>query len=107
MNDEKKKPGCLWPALWGVASALGTLVCAVIVGLAAADSESAGVMATNAVALPVGFLWAGSLAAIIVHFVKRDNKGLRYGAPVGCGCVGAILMLLTIFVFFAAIFPAL
>jgi len=107
MSDEQKKPGCVWPALWGVGSFLGTIVCAVIVGIAASDSESAGVMATYAVTLPVGFLWAGSLASIIAHFAMRENKGVRYGAPFGCGCVGGFFLFLMIFVFFTPIFPAL
>ena len=106
MSEENKKPGCLWPAAWLILGLLGTIVAGVAVGLSIADSESAGMVATQAVAGPVGLLWCGGLVALIVHFMK-SGKGVRYGAPIGCGCLGAILFGALAFVFFAAIFPAL
>ncbi len=107
MTEEKKKPGCLWPALWMVVSFLGTVLCAAIVAFMAADSESKGVTAMQLVTAPVGFLWAGSLAAIITYFIKSDSKPLRYGMPFGCGCLGGIVFLFSVFFFFVAIWPSL
>lgn len=106
-GQEQKKPGCVWPILWGVAAVLVTLISAAGVGLAASDSESAGVMATTIAALPFGFVWAGTLGALIMQFAAKDSKPLRYGVPVGCGCLGGLFLLTMIFLFFAAIFPSL
>jgi hypothetical protein len=104
--SEEKKPGCLWPAAWLILGLLGTIIAAVAVGLSAADSESAGMLATQVVAFPVGALWSGGLVALIVHFMK-SGKGVRIGAPLGCGCLGGIIMAVLVVVFFTAIFPSL
>ena len=106
-QPEKKGPGCIWPALWGVAAVLGTIVCASFLILMVADSESAGVTATYIVAFPFGALWSGAIAALIVQFVGKDNKGVRYGVPPGCGCLGGLAFLFMIFFFLVAIFPSL
>ena len=106
MSEEQNKPGCLWPAAWLIFGLLGTIVAAVAVGLSVAESESAGVMATRAVAFPIGVLWTGGFVALVTHFMK-SGKGVRFGAPLGCGCLGGIFMLALIVVFFVAIFPAL
>ena len=100
-------PGPLSPLIWSGVALFGT--CAGIggLGLAVADSESAGVMASMIVAGPLGFIWAGALAAIVLHFIKKAGRGVRLGAPFGCGCLGAIGMGLIAFVFFAVIFPEL
>lgn len=103
----RNKPGCIWPILWVLASAIGTVILAAVVILFAADSESQGVTATQIAALPAGFLWAGSLAAIITYFIKTDSKGVRYGMPFGCGCLGGITLLLSILFFFLAVWPSL
>jgi hypothetical protein len=104
--SEENKPGCLWPAAWLILGFLGTVIAGVAVGLSAADSESAGVLATQAVAFPVGALWSGGLVALIVHFMK-SGKGVRFGAPIGCGCLGGIIMVALVVVFFVGIFPSL
>ena len=104
--SEENKPGCLWPAAWLIFGLLGTIIAAVAVGLSAADSESAGVLATQAVAFPVGLLWTGGFVALVVHFMK-SGKGVRFGAPIGCGCLGGIIMVALVVVFFTAIFPSL
>ncbi len=106
MSEENKKPGCLWPAAWIILGLLGTIAAAVGVGMSAAGSESAGVAATQAVAFPIGLLWCGGLVALIVHFLK-SGKGVRYGAPLGCGCLGGFLFVGLVIVFFSVIFPAL
>jgi len=106
-NQEKKGPGCIWPILWVLAALVGTILCAAFVIFMAADSESAGVTATYIAAFPFGALWSGAIAALVVQFVGKDNKGVRYGVPPGCGCLGGIVLFLMIFVFFVSIFPAL
>jgi len=100
-------PGMLSPLLWGGIAVFST--CAGIGGtvLAVADSESAGITASMVVAGPLGFVWAGALAAIVLYFMKRASRGVRLGVPFGCGCLGGLGMGAVAFVFFAAIFPSL
>ncbi len=106
-HQEKKGPGCIWPALWGVAALVGTVICAAFLIFMAADSESAGVTAAYIVAFPFGALWSGAIAALVVQFVGKDSKGVRYGVPPGCGCLGGLGLLFMIFFFLVAIFPSL
>ncbi len=106
-DTENKKPGCLAPILWTVAAFLVTLVCAVFVGLMANESESNGMTATYIEALPFGALWSGAIGALIAYFAKPKSGAVRIGMPFGCGCLGGIVLLALIFVFFVAIFPAL
>jgi hypothetical protein len=106
--EKPKKAGCLMPVLWLVVTFLVTLVCAAFVGLMAADSESKGVEATQVVALPFGFVWGGLLAASIIQIAwKKASTAVRVAGPLGCGCLGGIIMILLVIVFFSAIFPAL
>lgn len=100
-------PGPLAPLLWGGIAIF--LTCAGIGGLvlAIADSESAGVMATMIVSFPLGFVWAGAVSAIVLHFVKRVSTPARLGTPFGCGCLGGLALGTLSFLFFAAIFPEL
>ncbi len=107
MNADKERPGCLWPALWLVGALLGTVVGLALVGLAASGSESAGVSATYAAAFPLGALWSGAIVALAMHFINKGGKAARFGAPLGCGCLGGALLFGLIFVFFVAIFPSL
>ena len=46
------------------------------------------------------------MSAVVTHFMAR-SAGARIGAPLGCGCVGAIAAVIATGVFFAVIFPAL
>lgn len=105
-QTESTSPGCLMPIAWLLVSGLITIVAVVAVGASGAGSESAGVSAAYAAAGPLGFAWGGGLAALVTHFAAK-SPGARIGVPLGCGCAGAIGMVLTVFVFFAAIFPAL
>lgn len=106
--EKPKKPGCLMPVLWLVVTILVTLICAAFVGLMAADSESQGVQATQIVALPFGFVWSGLLAASIIQIAwKKASTAVRVAGPLGCGCLGGIIMILLVIVFFTAIFPGL
>jgi hypothetical protein len=58
--------------------------------------------------LPFGFVWSGLLAAAIMQFGwKKASPGMRAGGPIGCGCLGAIVFIGLIVVFFTAIFPSL
>lgn len=108
MPDQTPKPGCLMPGLWLGGAALATLICGAIVGIGASGSESDGVAAANIAAGPFGFAWGGMLSAAIIHLAwKRASSGVRVGGPLGCGCLGAIVMIVGVVVFFAAIFPAL
>jgi peptidoglycan/LPS O-acetylase OafA/YrhL len=107
MSDQKKKPGCLWPAGWLIFGLLGTLTAAAAVGIAGSGSESAGMNVAYGVAFPLGFLWTGGLVALIVHFLNKGGKGARYGAPLGCGCLGGLLLVALIVAFFTAIWPSL
>lgn len=100
-------PGLLSPLIWGGVAIF--LTCAGLggLGLAIADSESAGVMASMIVAFPLGFVWAGAIAAIVLHFVKRASPPVRLGTPFGCGCLGGLVLGAMSLLFFAVIFPEL
>jgi len=103
-----KKAGCLMPVIWMILALLGTLITAAAVGIAAYDSETAGVQATQIMAIPFGFVWGGALAAAIIQlFWKKASTAVRAAGPIGCGCLGAIVIVGLVVVFFAAIFPAL
>lgn len=107
MEDQTpQSPGCLMPIAWLIASAVITLLAAVVVGGMASGSESAGVSAGYMASGPIGFAWGGALAAVITHFVAR-SPGARIGVPLGCGCFSAIAFVMGTVFFFAAIFPAL
>lgn len=62
---------------------------------------------TQAVAFPLGVLCFGGFVALITWFMKKAGGGVRYGAPLGCGCLGGILMVVLVVVFFRFIFPSL
>lgn len=104
-TTQETKRSWIAPLVWFVVAGLGTVICAVIVGIAAADSESAGMAATYGVAFPLGFLWAGSLTAIAGNFFLKGP--VRMGAPFGCGLLAGGAMLGSMVVFFVAIFPSL
>ncbi len=107
-TEQGPRPGFLMPGVWLAVAALVTLACGGYVGFSAYGSESAGVAATYAASLPFGMAWAGAIAALGVHlFYKKGSKGVRVGVPLGCGCLGGLILFGAIFVFFVAIFPAL
>jgi len=102
------KPGCLMPGIWLGVTALVTLAGLAYFGIAVSGSERAGVEATYIVAGPLGIVWSGCLAAIIVHLaMKKASTGVRAGVPIGCGCLGGVTLFLLILVFFAVIWPEL
>lgn len=107
-GQDLPRPGFLMPGIWLGVSILVTLLMAAYVGLSAAGSETAGVLATRTAAFPLGMVWAGCITALAVHlFYKKGSKGIRVGVPIGCGCLGGLIMFGLIIVFFVAIFPAL
>lgn len=105
--DRNERPGWLMPALWIVTAAVGTVVGLAVVVFFAAGSESAGVTATMLAAFPLGLLWSGALAALVVQLSGQTRAGVRIGAPLGCGFVGGLGLLVMVALFFLAIFPAL
>jgi len=105
--EEEARPGLTMPVVWSVLAAITLVAGGLGVGLAAYDSESAGVTATWAAAGPVGFALCGAAGAVVTHFLVNRRSALRVVLPFGCGCVGASLFAFGSFLFFAVIFPAL
>jgi hypothetical protein len=75
-------------------------------GMSIYESESAGIVASYALAFPVGFSFAGLLGAVVGYF-GLTSKGLQIALPIVLGFVAGIGCLLATFVFFVTIFPAL
>jgi hypothetical protein len=107
MDEETKKPGCLWPAAWLILGLLGTIAGVAAIALGGMSSESLGVTITQAAAFPLGVLWFGGFIALITYFMKKAGGGVRYGAPLGCGCLGGILMVVLVWVFFGFVWQML
>lgn len=102
-----KPPSGIALAIWLIGGFLGTIIGAVVVGIAAAGSESAGVTVSYIVAGPVGFGWGGALGALIGYLAFKKKPTHRKIAPVGCGCGCALFVGVGLVVFMTAIFPAL
>ena len=107
LADPGEKAGCTMPIMWVVLALVGTCVCAVAVGMAIADSESAGVTATMVIAFPMGLLWCGAIAAVVTHFAIGRKSLVRTLAPIGCAVFGGCIALVVAGFFFAVIFPEL
>ncbi|MFT5687001.1 MAG: hypothetical protein ACI8RZ_007958 [Myxococcota bacterium] len=98
----------MMPLAWTAFALLGCMAACLGVGGSAANSETLGVQAAQIAAFPLGFVLAGLLGGLIVHFaVKRGTTLLRVLAPMGCGCIGGLITLVGVFFFFTAIFPSL
>ncbi len=93
--------------VFNVLAVLGTLFGGAIIGIAAADSESAGVMASYVVAGPVGFFWGAGIGALLGRFALKNKPGAGKAAPWGCGCGCGLFLALGLIVFMVAIFPSL
>ncbi len=93
--------------VWNVLGVLATLVGGAVVGIAAYDSESAGMTASYVVAGPVGFFWGAGLGALIGRFAMKDKPGPGKIAPYGCGCGCAVFLGVGLVFFMVAIFPSL
>ncbi len=111
MSEDKPRWsfGCLSMLVWLFIALLGTLAGVVAIGMSGYQSESLGVTATYVMALPLGLVWTGAFVAVVVYFVtnQNHNKALHIGAPVGCGCLGALLLPVLVWVFFTGIWPSL
>lgn len=102
------KAGCLMPGVWLGISTLVTIGGLAFLGIMASGSERDGMDAAYIVAGPLGIVWAGCLAAIIVHLaMKRASTGVRVGVPIGCGFLGGVTLFGLILLFFAVIWPEL
>jgi len=101
------KSGCLLATVWIVVALLGTLVLGGIVGFAAYGSESAGMQAMQFLALPMGFLWSAAIGAIAMALFKPEKALIRHGVPFGCGCLGGLVFVVAVVVFFGAIWSSL
>jgi hypothetical protein len=93
--------------LWLLLGFVLTMIGAVVVGVAAYDSESAGMTASYIVAGPVGFGWGAGIGALIGRFaLAKSPTAAKLAAP-GCGCGCGLFLALGVAVFMLAIFPAL
>lgn len=106
-DEETPRPGCLGPIAWISLALLVTLAGGAWLGLSIADSETAGVQASQIVISPISALWAAALVAGILWIAKVRSGAARFGAPVGCGCFTLIGVAGLVFTFFAVIFPSL
>jgi hypothetical protein len=106
-EEEAKKQGCLGIILWASASVVVTVLGGIYLTVVASGSESAGVHATYIVAPAVLGFWTATLVALVLRFVKVRSGTIRAGAPLGCGCLTAVLVGVLTMVFFSVIWPAL
>ena len=100
--------GLLMPLGWSFLAVLGTVGAAAGVGLAVTESESAGINAAQIASFPLGFVLSAALGGLVVHIgIKRATTLLRVVAPLGCGCMGGLLMLGTVVGFVTLVLPTL
>ena len=100
-------PGPVMPAAWCGLALMGLLVGGGLVGVAAYDSESAGVTAMYVATFPLAFLVCGALGGVAIHLAGKTDPKVRIGGPLICGCLGGGAILVLVILFFVAIFPAL
>lgn len=102
------KRGLLMPIGWSLLAMLGAIGAAAGVGVGLTTSESAGISAAQIAAFPLGFVLSAALCGLIVHIgIKRATTLLRVMAPLGCGCMGGMLMLGAVFGFVLVVLPML
>ena len=98
----------LMPLGWVAVAGLVSIAACAGIGLGVNDSESAGVLAAQLSAFPLGFSLSAALAGLIIHFaIQRATTLLRVTGPLGCGCLGGLVTLGVVFGFFVLIFPEL
>lgn len=84
----------LWmPMAWLLLVFLGSAGACAGIGASLQRSEDAAILATQISAFPLGFVLCGALAGLIVHFgVRRATTLLRVVGPLGCGCLGGVVL---------------
>jgi hypothetical protein len=107
LEEPRPETGPWMPIAWWSAALIGAVCLSLVVGVAGMRSESGGVEAALLAAAPLGFLLGGALGSVPVHLLVRGSTAGRLLAPVGCGCLAGAATLALVFVFFAAVFPAL
>ncbi|HQP34780.1 MAG TPA: hypothetical protein PLI95_06370 [Polyangiaceae bacterium] len=97
------------PAWWGGYASIAILALSflLVIGtiVAAVQSEQMGMTMTMITAGPLFFGLVGTIVAIVTK--KNPKPSVAIGAPLGCGCLAAIVGALLVAVFFLAIFPSL
>ncbi len=89
------------------AEVLGILLAGVLVGIAAAGSESDGVDASLIAGFPVGFLLSAALGGLLIHVSGQRDAKVRIAGPLACGCLGGLAIFGLVVFFFFAVFPSL
>jgi len=103
---------------FGCLSVLGFLALALLVSitgviaiaLTGMESESLGVTATYVMSMPMGAVWSALFVALAVYLFTdhtKTKKLTHLAPPLGCGCLGAILVPVLVWVFFTGIWPSL
>lgn len=96
-------------AWWGGYVSIGILAFSflLVIGtiIAAISSEELGMTMTMVTAGPFFFGLVGTIVALVTK--KNPKAGVAIGAPLGCGCLAAIVGALLVVVFFVSIFPSL
>ncbi len=96
-------------AWWGgyVSLAVLALSLLLVIGtiVAAISSEELGMNMTMLTSGPLFFGIVGTIVALVTK--KNPKPGVAIGAPLGCGCLAAIVSAALVAVFFVAIFPRL
>lgn len=106
-EDEESAPGCAMPIVWSIVAAVVTVLACGGIGVMASGSESAGVSASQIAAFPLCAALSTVAVAIPVHFLVKKSTPIRLAAPPTAGCLGGILGVGMLFVFYAVIWPSL
>jgi|GEM_PF-1709294 len=100
-------PNKMWLMVWAGIALLGSLLGVVVVGVFGYSSESDGMTAATVVSAPMGFVWGGTLGAILGFTALKDKVTARRAAPAGCGCGCAGFLFFGVVLFFQVIWPSL
>lgn len=103
----ERPPGCAMPIAWILLAFVALVGGAAYVGWSGYNSESAGLSALWVMAFPVGFFGTGAFVGLVTHFVVKKASAARTFVPLGCGCLGGLVLLGAVAAFVTAIFPML
>ena len=56
---------------------------------------------------PVGFLLSAALGGLLIHAMGQREARIRIAGPPACVCIGGVVLLALVILFFVAIFPSL